>query len=199
MRITFSKTPPKRALQRRGGVCDVYGGQDKAPAGASAGREARYVQIAGRSGGVWGRAPVTKRHIPLEGNVAQRQGVRRYLITKGLTIVSPFVMRCQAESNCCTWFCRPVPNHSAMAPWLGNAKIKLISQFQNKRHYASTLAYLAFCSMNSRRSGTSSPISIEKMRSASAAFSMWTAFITRLAGSIVVSQSCSADISPRPL
>ena len=49
-----------RALQRRGEVCDVYGGQDKAPAGASEGREARYVQIAGRSGGVWGRAPVTK-------------------------------------------------------------------------------------------------------------------------------------------
>ena len=131
MRITFSKTPPKRALQRRGGVCDVYGGQDKAPAGASEGREARYVLIAGRSGGVWGRAPVTKLHIPLEGNVAQRQGVRRYLITKELTTVSSFVMRCQAESNCCTWFCRPVPNHSAMAPWLGNAKIKLISQFQN--------------------------------------------------------------------
>ena len=48
-----------RAHQRRGEVCDVYGGQDKAPAGASEGREARYVLIAGRSGGVWGRAPVT--------------------------------------------------------------------------------------------------------------------------------------------
>ena len=24
--------------------------------------------------------------------------------------------RCQAESNCCTWFCRPLPNHSAIAP-----------------------------------------------------------------------------------
>ena len=30
-----------RAHQRRGEVCDVYGGQDKAPAGASEGREAR--------------------------------------------------------------------------------------------------------------------------------------------------------------
>ena len=50
-----------RALQRRGALCDVYGEQDKAPAGASEGREARYVLIAGRSGGVWGRAPVTKR------------------------------------------------------------------------------------------------------------------------------------------
>ena len=44
----------KRAHQCRGGVCDVYGGQDKAPAGASEGREARYVLIADRSGGVWG-------------------------------------------------------------------------------------------------------------------------------------------------
>ncbi len=32
---------------------------NREPAGASEGREARYVLIAGRSGGVWGRAPVT--------------------------------------------------------------------------------------------------------------------------------------------
>ena len=56
-----------RALQRRGGVCDVYGGQDKAPAGASEGREARYVLIAGRSGGGWGSAPVTKSISPSKG------------------------------------------------------------------------------------------------------------------------------------
>lgn len=65
--------------------------------------------------------------------------------------------------------------------------------------YASILAYLAFRSMNSRRGGTSSPISIENIRSASAAFSIVTWRRIRLSGFMVVSQSCSAFISPRPL
>ena len=65
--------------------------------------------------------------------------------------------------------------------------------------YASILAYFACCSMNSLRGSTSSPISIEKILSASAAFSMVTWRRSLFSGSIVVSQSCSASISPRPL
>lgn len=64
---------------------------------------------------------------------------------------------------------------------------------------ASMLAYLAFRSMNSRRGGTSSPISIEKMRSASAALSIVTWRRMRVCGFMVVSHNCSAFISPRPL
>ncbi len=65
--------------------------------------------------------------------------------------------------------------------------------------YASMLAYFAFFSMNSRRGGTSSPMSIEKVRFASAAFSMsiWRNFLN--SGFIVVSHNCSAFISPSPL
>lgn len=68
------------------------------------------------------------------------------------------------------------------------------------RHsYASMLAYVAFCSINWRLGSTSSPISIEKISSASAAFSIVTCFKRRVSGFIVVSQSCSGFISPRPL
>ena len=53
--------------------------------------------------------------------------------------------------------------------------------------------------MNARRGSTSSPISIEKSWSAACASSTSTRISSRFAGSIVVSQSCSAFISPRPL
>src|SRR5574344_1627901 len=56
-------------------------------------------------------------------------------------------------------------------------------------HYASILAYVAFFSINSLRGSTSSPISMEKISSASAAFSILTCFRRRVLGSIVVSQS----------
>src|SRR5690606_18418644 len=65
--------------------------------------------------------------------------------------------------------------------------------------YTSTLAYLALASINSLLGATSSPINIENRWSASAADSMVTFFNDRLAGSIVVLQSCSGFISPRPL
>lgn len=68
-----------------------------------------------------------------------------------------------------------------------------------RRFYASMLAYVAFCSINWRLGSTSSPISIEKISSASAAFSIVTCFKRRVSGFIVVSQSCSGFISPRPL
>ena len=68
-----------------------------------------------------------------------------------------------------------------------------------RRGHASMLAYLALASMNSRRGGTSSPMSMEKMLSLSAAFSMVTWRSVRFSGFMVVSQSCSAFISPRPL
>ena len=67
------------------------------------------------------------------------------------------------------------------------------------RCYASMLALRALRSMNSRRGATSSPMSIEKMRSASAASAIDTCFKIRFCGSIVVSQSCSGFISPKPL
>ena len=67
------------------------------------------------------------------------------------------------------------------------------------RCYASMLALRALRSMNSRRGATSSPMSIEKMRSASAASAIDTCFNIRFCGSIVVSQSCSGFISPKPL
>ena len=66
-------------------------------------------------------------------------------------------------------------------------------------HYTSTLAYFAFASINARRGGTSSPISMLNVRSASRASSTPTLRNTRASGSMVVSQSCSAFISPRPL
>ena len=64
---------------------------------------------------------------------------------------------------------------------------------------ASILAYFACFSMNSLLGGTSSPISIEKIWSASAALSMFTWRSVRVSGFIVVDHSCSAFISPRPL
>ena len=53
--------------------------------------------------------------------------------------------------------------------------------------------------MNARRGSTWSPISIENTRSAEAASSIVTCTSVRVAGSIVVSRSSSASISPRPL
>ena len=64
---------------------------------------------------------------------------------------------------------------------------------------ASMFAYFAFSSMKARRGGTSSPISMEKMWSHAAAFSMVTRRRVRFSGFNVVSQSCSAFISPKPL
>src|SRR5262249_52208146 len=69
----------------------------------------------------------------------------------------------------------------------------------NGRSYVSTNAYLAFSWMKSRRASTSSPIRIENIRSADAASSSVTCLKTRVSGFIVVSQSCSGFISPRPL
>ena len=71
----------------------------------------------------------------------------------------------------------------------------------------STLAYQisrlatanAFCSINSRRGSTSSPISVENIWSARNASSMVTCNMRRASGSIVVSHNCSGFISPRPL
>ncbi len=63
----------------------------------------------------------------------------------------------------------------------------------------STSASSAFSWMNSRRGSTKSPISLENMSSASSACSTFTCRSTRALSSSVVSQSCSAFISPRPL
>src|SRR5205823_7678270 len=57
----------------------------------------------------------------------------------------------------------------------------------------------AWSSMNCLRRSTSSPIRTVNMRSASPASCKVTRSSTRLVGSSVVSQSCSAFISPRPL
>ncbi len=65
--------------------------------------------------------------------------------------------------------------------------------------YTSRFAYFAWSSMNCRRGGTSSPISMLKMRSASAALVMVTCRSSRVSGFMVVSQSCSSFISPSPL
>jgi hypothetical protein len=65
--------------------------------------------------------------------------------------------------------------------------------------HTSTFAYFALASMKARRGGTSSPMSMEKMRSASRASSIETCWRMRVVGSMVVSQSCSAFISPKPL
>src|SRR3954447_19231227 len=57
----------------------------------------------------------------------------------------------------------------------------------------------AFSSMNFLRASTSSPMSVVKMVSHSAMSSSFTDNSVRRSGSIVVSQSCGAVISPRPL
>ena len=53
--------------------------------------------------------------------------------------------------------------------------------------------------MNSRRGSTASPMSIEKTWSTALASSIVTSCSVRFSGSIVVSKSWSAFISPRPL
>src|SRR5204863_5819759 len=63
----------------------------------------------------------------------------------------------------------------------------------------SSRATSAFCSMNNRRGSTSSPISLVKISSAAIPSSICTLSRRRDCGSIVVSQSCSGFISPRPL
>src|SRR5580765_5907733 len=65
--------------------------------------------------------------------------------------------------------------------------------------YTSRVATRAFSSMNSRRGSTLSPMSIVKRRSATAASSIRTCASVRVSGSIVVSRSWSAFISPNPL
>src|SRR5437588_4194353 len=57
----------------------------------------------------------------------------------------------------------------------------------------------AFSSIKRRRLSTSSPISVEKITSLSVASSSLTWSSVRLSGFMVVSASCSAFISPRPL
>src|SRR5690554_4561943 len=61
------------------------------------------------------------------------------------------------------------------------------------------LTFRAFCSMNSRRSSTLSPMRTAKASSASIISPRVTCTRVRLDSSIVVSHSCSAFISPRPL
>ena len=39
--------------------------------------------------------------------------------------------RCQAESNCCAWFCRPLPNHSAIAPYFKYPVLKTDCKYRN--------------------------------------------------------------------
>lgn len=63
----------------------------------------------------------------------------------------------------------------------------------------STLAFSALSWMNSRRGSTISPISLEKISSASPRSPIFTCNNVRLSRSSVVSQSCSGFISPRPL
>ena len=86
---------------------------------------------------------------------------------------------------------------------LGKTKgCNYLQPFQKKEFpnfYTSIFAYLAWLSINSRRGGTSSPINIAKIRSASAALSIVTCFRERVSGFIVVLHSCSAFISPKPL
>src|SRR5690606_15758931 len=68
------------------------------------------------------------------------------------------------------------------------------------RAHTSRLATLsAFSWMKSRRGSTTSPISRVKISSVTSASSTLTCSSTRLSGSSVVSHSCSAFISPRPL
>src|SRR5438309_11875608 len=57
----------------------------------------------------------------------------------------------------------------------------------------------ALSSINFRRASTSSPISVVKTVSHSARSSSFTDNNVRRSGSIVVSQSCCAVISPKPL
>ena len=59
--------------------------------------------------------------------------------------------------------------------------------------------YLAFCSINSRRGSTLSPMRMVNTSSAVAASSTSTRRMVRVAGSMVVSQSWSESISPKPL
>ena len=54
-------------------------------------------------------------------------------------------------------------------------------------------------SMNSRRGSTCSPMSVANIWSAAITSSTLTRSIRRTSGSIVVSQSCSGSISPKPL
>lgn len=61
------------------------------------------------------------------------------------------------------------------------------------------LTYIAFCSINSRRGSTFSPISIWNTREASAASPIVTCKSVRVSGFIVVSHNCSGFISPNPL
>ena len=57
----------------------------------------------------------------------------------------------------------------------------------------------AWVSMNARRGSTSSPIRVVKISSAAMASSIYTRSRRRTVGSMVVSQSWSGFISPRPL
>ena len=41
-------------------------------------------------------------------------------------------LRCQAESNCCTWFCRPMPNRSAIAPF---GITKIVKYFEKQQYF----------------------------------------------------------------
>ena len=68
------------------------------------------------------------------------------------------------------------------------------------RHQTSRLVtYWAFCSINSLLGCTLSPIRMVKVSSARMASSMFTRSMTRRAGSMVVSHSCTGSISPKPL
>src|SRR5262249_35763817 len=95
---------------------------------------------------------------------------------------------------------------------------RLIATSPNERHLASVLGQFpssasrrhsnqisrfttssALSSMNLRRASTFSPISVVKISSAATASSSFTCNRVRVSAFIVVSQSCSAFISPSPL
>jgi hypothetical protein len=102
--------------------------------------------------------------------------------------------RVRAHSHPVRPHCRTKKRRPIKAAFLSQGKTFLESVV-----YTSSLAYLALRSMKSRRGATSSPISIENRWSASAADSTVTCFSVRVAGCMVVVQSCSAFISPSPL
>ena len=77
--------------------------------------------------------------------------------------------------------------------------LSLKFSMSNQTYISKFLTSLAWVWMNFFRGGTSLPIKISKISSASAASRIVTLSSTRLSGFIVVSHSCSGFISPKPL
>src|ERR1700692_1175484 len=87
------------------------------------------------------------------------------------------------------------PFHIALVDYLECVALLLCLTHQISRFTTSR----AFSSMNLRRASTFSPISVVKISSAATASSSFTWRSVRVSAFMVVSQSCSAFISPRPL